>query len=159
MVNDIILESIVSWIRESMSVSKLPKDLVNSLLTELYPKDRKGSYSIKDIERENKEAREWFNYKRKDLYGKLDPEEIKNMKDQEDFTNKNKLIGIYSYINGDTAWFSFKDKKVYDFNHEIGKFNDIIDHEFIKKVESSVHYKQWIKDVKSGKHDEAWRVN
>jgi len=118
-------------------IELLPEDLKSGLM-ELYKKEKNiRNPNLKHIAQENKSNMIW-------IKGNRDKSLIK----------KNKLYGIYGYINGDSAWFSLSDNKVYDFNHELGLFNV-----FYKDtgVWLAQPYKQWLKDAISRKHDSAWK--
>lgn len=103
----------------------IPKDLRDFLLKYAYPK-RYGAAKT-SIEKEHKSAMMWI-------------DSSKNNKNKQ-LVNQKDLIGIYNYINGDVAFYSTKDSKIYDFQHSTDKFT------------KSFPYKKWIIDIKKGKVD------
>jgi hypothetical protein len=120
----------VSYLFESID---LPKDLI-SVVKAIY--NKKGiKYNIKKI---HKDGLIWI-----------------TSNNDKQFIRKKELYCVYDYDNGDTAWFSFVDNKIYDFNHEIGMFN--IFHKDQKDVWKEKLYKEWLKDLKDKKHMYAWR--
>ena len=122
----------------------LPKDLVELLMKHLYP-TRYGKNKIKntnDIDKESEEIYQWLD------------NDKQHSKSNVKFYNDMKLYAIYSYWNGDSAFYSFRDKKIYDFNHELGAFNEVVKGD--PKLTKPAPYKQWIQDVLDLKHEDSW---
>ena len=134
-----MIDPITQYILEQESINNLPPDLVSFLLTKLYPANWKGKHTIKDIEDAHNNAMEWTD------------------KRHASFIKSLKLYGVFSYVNGDSAWYSFKNKKVYDYNHSMYQFNDQMSGQDKKNGWPAVNYKQWMKDTITKKHIDAWR--
>jgi hypothetical protein len=85
---------------------------------------------------------------------------LKSMEKEYEFVNRNfqhiaslQLYTIFVYRNGDTAWYSFSNKNVHDFNHDLVLFNSLSNKAGLTKV---VGYKQWMSEIISGKRIDAW---
>lgn len=65
------------------------------------------------------------------------------------FIQTMKLSFIFAYRNGDYAAYSFKDNKVYDWNHEVASFNDQ------SKMGVALSYQKWIVLVSTKKKVDA----
>ncbi len=143
-----------------MNATQLPSEIQTSLLNQIYPskygqrkkgyfKKRTKPYSISDIQRSHKDAMKWFTMTSK-LGSDLDITQaamlLTTIKDY-------KLFGILEYGNGDSAWYSFRDKKVYDFNHELNLFNN----KPHRQMHRPAPYKQWANEVLSEKRYDAFK--
>jgi len=143
-----------------MNATQLPSEIKTSLINQVYPskygqrkkgffKKRTKPYSLRDIQRTHKDAMDWFNINSK-LGSDIDITWAAIMLTA---ITKYKLFAILAYGNGDTAWYSFRDKKIYDFNHELGLFN-IKPH---RQMHRPVLYKQWANEVMSEKRFDAFK--
>jgi len=74
------------------------------------------------------------------------------------YVKRKKLFCFISYVNGDSAWYSFVDSKVYDYNHEIRLFNDQIgrDRADPRSLWQPMDYKDWLRLVTTKKKYDAW---
>jgi hypothetical protein len=75
------------------------------------------------------------------------------------FISKYDLCPIFSYSNGDYAWYSFSNKKVYDYNHELNTFNDLAAGKRHPKNELwlATPYPVWLQQVINNKSKDAFK--
>ena len=130
------------YLKESIQFKKLPKDLLNTMRKH---KEFQYMHSVDEIDKLHNDEMKFFHDKLKESKEELNLIKIK------------KLYCILNYGNGDTAWYSFKDKKVYDWGHEGNSFYPLSDKKSKNRLWKPVLYKQWMKDVISGKHQSSWR--
>ncbi len=149
-----------------MNATQLPSEIQTSLLNQIYPskygqrkkfffRKHTAPYTIKDIQTTHKDAADWFTSMSKNQYDpkNIRPEDITWAKEMLKIIKDYKLFGILAYGNGDTAWYSFRDKKVYDFNHELGLFNIKPN----RQMHRPAPYKQWANEVLSEKRYDAFK--
>jgi hypothetical protein len=129
-------------------VYDLPTDLINFLTGRVSP-------TIVDIKKLNKEEIKFLIVSAKhnaDDYLERAKNSVQLVKDLQ-------LYCIYRYKNGDTAWFSFVDEKIYDYNYELAGFNKLIQQDKTVRLSDKqglnedVPYKQWIDEIKAGKRE------
>ena len=134
--------------------SQLPEQIQKSLITKIYPKKygpkrsilkRNKPYSITDISKINSSAYSMTNKK----WSSLNIGIIKRLK----------LIGILSYGNGDYAWYSLVNGKVYDMNLDVDEFSGFLSKDnkkYQKDMWPPMPYSKWERSVLSGNHIDAW---
>jgi len=132
-----ILENYLHELNSQYTSKDLPRDLVDALLKDIYPPRDKTIKNINDMDSEHDHELKYLN----------------NISLK--FIDVMNLRWIYTYWNGDSAWYSFKDKKVYDYNHELEEFNDYKRKNDIK-LNHAIFYKNWIQEVEAELHDDAW---
>ena len=169
-----MINQYLDFLQESTNIKNFPKDLINYMLEyEMFNHENKipktYSQALKSIDFVHKQQIEMFNsfitgknwtHKEVEKWNIDLEEEASFAKKGLDFIKKMNLYCIFSYGNGDYAYFSFKDKKVYDHGHEGNGFYPIKYPEFPfekKRCWPPTPYKQWLKDVSSGKHQDSWR--
>lgn len=158
---------IEQYIQEAVSTAKqLPRDVIQDLINVIYPyyystdRNYKGypeKFTLKDIEDEAKSMMTYYRAASKGKYGK---ENVDWSKSQLRIIEELRLVYILSYGNGDHACYSLKDGKVYDDNHELGKFNHMAtkeDQKYNYGVYPVEPYKKWRIGILNGKHQYAWK--
>ena len=140
------MNNYLTLLLEQATNKSLPSDLIQYLVRRLYPSMYSGTHQVKDVMKTNKDLLIWLKHDRRAM----------------PFQKSKDLFGIFSYGNGDSAWYSFRDKKVYDFNHELGIFNPQATPIQRKELWMAQPYKQWIRDTfpkgsKNSLHMDAWK--
>lgn len=153
-----MINEYLQYLQESYNSKALPKDLIKAM------RDNNIFHSMQDVDKIDKLHKAEISFfhdqlKQATRSKKKDPEWFRMVKDELALIKSKKLYCILNYGNGDTAWFSFKDKKIYDWGHEGNSFYPIKSPEFPsgkKRCWSPTSYKQWIKDVINRKHIDSW---
>jgi hypothetical protein len=141
----------------SFSAEQLPDQVKAILINKLYPKHygkkrgiiRNKPYTVSDIKTTNRNAHQMVQSPKDKKWSALNINVIRKLK----------LVGIYSYGNGDYAWYSLANGRVYDMNHDIGDFSGFLSKENIKyknQLWPPMPFNQWVSSVLSGKHIDAW---
>ena len=133
-------------IHESVTISSLPNDLINFLISNEGNKvnnqrNKTKNDIIKNHINNSKTLKEF-----------AENSEFPWNKTLKFITDYNIII-VFSYRSGDYAGYSIKDSNIYDFNHDIGTFN------ILKKEEGgtkAINYKDWINLVRTEKRIDAW---
>jgi flavodoxin len=132
-------------------IDQLPEVIKNDLINVIYPnRYQRKKFNISDITATNKSA----------INMSSDPDDQKWTNRNKQIINKLKLVGIMSYGNGDYAWYSLVNGKVYDTNHDLGDFSAFLSKENSgqkNKVWPPLTYKQWRQSVLSNKHIDGWK--
>ena len=79
-------------------------------------------------------------------------EDQKNLSN--DFINTLALVGILKYNNDDIAFFSFRDKHIYDWNSRLKQFNALVTDEVEQeKLVPRIYYTVWTQLMSDGKKE------
>jgi len=136
------------------NAKQLPEPVIKHLTQVIYPRKNYGhgkkKYGVGDINQANKSAYYM-------VYNNEDPGwSQKNLQ----IVKRLKLIGIYGYGNGDYAWYSLVNGKVYDMNHDLGNFSAFLSKQNLKyknRLYPPMTYKQWATTILNSKRMDAWR--
>ena len=146
----------------SIDFSNIPYHLVDFLFDSWKKRTRKtGSYDELKKEFEG-DILARHNAEEKDINKemKLQPANLPMYKKSLEFIDSQKLYWIYPYGNGDSAWYSIKDKKIYDWNHELGAFNALLKNHkenYVSRLSDDVDYQTWMDEVDKGLRVYAWK--
>lgn len=150
-----------------MNASRLPDEIKSSLINQVYPAyygHKKGGllgrktkdYNLSDIQREYYHLNNFLQFAKRAYYNQKE----KNSKQDQEWAKrmlktiaKYKLVPILSYGNGDSAWYSLLNGKVYDHNHDYGKFSNSP----TKDMYGPTEFKSWARDVMARKRIDAYR--
>jgi hypothetical protein len=137
------------------SVTKLPPDVLKTVLTVVLPfyegkTKKKGfikrrevekTYSVGYLQGISKSAWESLVY----------DEQPKWSKGNLRTATKKQLIGILNYGNGDHAFYSLKDGKVYIWAHDYGDFTHKVAEKSKKYLWQPMSFKKWVQTLKTGR--------
>lgn len=120
---------------------ELPKEIQVSLLTKIYPRYDRKKHTPRSIAKVVKDAHnmEWTPLNKR-------------------VKEKLKLYPIFSYGNGDYAWYSFADSRVYDYSHDFNGFSGYLppdQKKYQRQVHTPMRYPLWERSILSGKHGSA----
>lgn len=135
--------SLLHTLKENINLAPttLPEEIQSSLITKIYPRYDRGKHTLKSIGKVAKDASnmQWTSANTA-------------------IRNKLKLYPIFAYGNGDYAWYSFTNGKVYDYSHDFDGFSGYLSSEhrkYQKQVHPPMTYKMWEKSILTGKHGSA----
>jgi hypothetical protein len=131
-----VIDPITEYILEQtvlVNTTLLPNEIKISLERKIYPHYKLNT----TVEKQNKSSYGWIEGKNLNIIRKL------------------KLIGILNYGNGDAAWYSVVDGKVYDYSHDFDGFSSFLSSNDQRYIHPPMLYDKWEKSVLSGKHGSA----
>lgn len=138
------LQEYLQVLTEARTAKQLPRDLVSSLTKKGYDVDEIQMTHDHEI-KFTKKIRDKKLWKTSDRSQEAIDELAEWAQRKLDFIDKHDLFCIFSYGDGDYAYFSFKNKMIYDWSHEGGEFYGMVSPK-IFKMRKPIHYKKWLED-------------